>query len=868
MKVHKGAVLLTSGDLASAASIPGAVSGAIAGVPAIAFKHELYQTLLARNIGHDVPSPINYGWKYPGLYPPRDNQLHTAAFGTLYQKAFILNEMRCVDANTEYLSPTGWRKISEYDGGMVAQYNKHIEQASFVQPTEYIKKPCPEDMVRFKTVKGIDQLLTANHRVLYVASTGTKQVSSAGEIEQANNRALRGWAGRFITTFSMQTETALPFTDIELRLMVAVIADSHFQSATNRCVMRLKKIRKIRRLRSLLDWAKIKYKERLDISPTGSGFVVFMFDAPARQKDFSQWWDASSDQLKTVVDEVRYWDSSEGKGDREGSFRFSTTVKKSADFVQYACSASGRTASLSTWDRSHESKSTEYCVHVRDKAALLYLKAATSDGQNINNISREPSPDGYCYCFAVPQTFLVMRRNGCVFITGNTGKTYSSLWAAEYLLQHGFIKRVLIVCLKTTLRVVWEQALFECLPHRRVSVLHGTRDKRKTLLDQDAEYCIINHDGLMVFSETTKQGKSVRVDCKGLKDAQGAPLFDLIIFDEADVLCNHRTNMYKSLKSLLASDTWLWLMTGTPIPNKYDDAWGLLSLICKKLPVRSWTQFRELVMFRASQYKWLNRDGTKKLLFDLMQPAIRFTQAQCFDLPPVQEIFRECELSVEQKKLYREMQRAGMLDRTQMESQVIAANAAVKVAKLLQISSGAIKDEFGDKVKIDFAPRVQALLSIFHELGVSKEGNCTVMFMPYKYTMEDVKVALELKGFRCALVNGDTPDWKRRDVLREFTSDFTGIRSYDVLIAHPEVVAHGVDLTASESIIWYAPCFGPRFYQQGNQRHQGAKQKGNPVIVHLTATRLEKERFDALRRATQTQHDFLAMYERGLNEDV
>lgn len=537
LKIHKGAVLLTQ-LTGHEKDIPGAVAGQIAGVPAIVFKHELYPTLLARNLGHDVPSPINYGWKYPGLYPPRENQLHTAAFGTLYQRAFILNEMR-------------------------------------------------------------------------------------------------------------------------------------------------------------------------------------------------------------------------------------------------------------------------------------------------------------------------------------TGKTYSALWAAEYLLQQGFIKRVLVVCLKTTLHIVWEQAMFECLPHRRCSVLHGTREKRKDLLEQNAEFCIINHDGLMVFSEEVLRGKTVHVDCTGLKDK-----FDLIIFDEADVLCNHRTKMYKALKSLLTPDVWLWLMTGTPIPNEYADAWGLLSLVCKKLPVKSWTQFRELVMFRASQYKWLNRDGARQLLFDLMQPAIRFTQAQCFDLPAVQEIFRECELSDEQKRLYRQMQRAGRLERTQEESQVAAANAAVKVAKLLQISSGAVRDEFGSKIQIDSKPRIQALLSVLHELGVGNGEKQSAVFMPYKYIMEDVKDALEKKHLRCALVNGDTPDWKRREILKQFSSDFTGTREYEVLIAHPEVVAHGVDLTASESVIWYAPCFGPRFYQQGSQRHQGAKQKGRPVVVHLTATKLERERFAVLRRATQTQSDFLAMYENALSEEI
>lgn len=865
MKLHKGAVLLTQ-LTGHEKDIPGAVAGQIAGVPAIAFKHELYPTLLARNLGHDVPSPINFGWKYPGLYPPRENQLHTAAFGTLYQRAFILNEMRCVDAETEYLSPTGWRRIDEYNGGQVAQYDKDTGEASFVQPTHYIKKPLApnETMIRFKTVKGVDQLLTEGHRVLYVSSTGTTQVKSALEIEQANSQASRGWKGRFITTFSLQKDTQLSLSDAEIRLMVAVIADGHFQSETTRCVVRLKKERKIQRLKMLLEECGLIYNLREDQSLTGKGFWVYTFNAPRHDKEYTEyWWGASSEQLKIIVDEVFHWDGSERKA---GGSQFSTFIKASADFIQYACSTSGRTASLNIFSRFREERNKEeieYVVHARENAALLYLAAATSDGQKINNISRERPIDGYCYCFAVPKTFLVMRRNGNVFITGNTGKTYSALWAAEYLLQQGFIKRVLVVCLKTTLHIVWEQAMFECLPHRRCSVLHGTRDKRKDLLEQNAEFCIINHDGLMVFSEEVLRGKTVHVDCTGLKDK-----FDLIIFDEADVLCNHRTKMYKALKSLLTPDVWLWLMTGTPIPNEYADAWGLLSLVCKKLPVKSWTQFRELVMFRASQYKWLNRDGARQLLFDLMQPAIRFTQAQCFDLPAVQEIFRECELSDEQKKLYRQMQRAGRLERTQEESQVAAANAAVKVAKLLQISSGAVRDKFGAKIQIDSKPRIQALLSILHELGVGNGEKQSAVFMPYKYIMEDVKDALEKKHLRCALVNGDTPDWKRREVLKQFSSDYTGTREYEVLIAHPEVVAHGVDLTASESVIWYAPCFGPRFYQQGNQRHQGAKQKGRPVVVHLTATKLERERFDALRRATQTQSDFLAMYENALSEEI
>ena len=873
MRIHGGAVLLKpSQDVANQIKdvIPRAASGIVNGALTVAVKHKLEETLVLRNMGFDVPSPINYGWGYPGMYKPRDNQYHTAAFATLFRRAFILNEMRCVDAETEYLSPTGWRRMADYDGGMVAQYDKDTEQASFVQPTEYIKKPMPEgeQMIRFKTVKGIDQLLTQNHRVLYVSSTGAKQVADAGAIERANAAAARGWSGRFITTFDMQTETRLEIDEHNLRVMVAVIADGHFGSNTTRCVVRLKKVRKLNRLQDLLWIAGIPYRVKEDLSETGKGFYVITFNAPMRHKDFSQYWGASKEQLAVIANEVKYWDSAEGKEDREGTFRFSSFVKESADFVQYACAATGRTCSLRTYtrDRTDEGRGvdTEYVVFVREKAALLYLKAATSDGENINNISREPSPDGYCYCFAVPKTFIVMRRNGCVFITGNTGKTGASLWAAEYLLQEGFIRRVLIVCPKSCMRDVWEQTLFECLPHRGVSIMYGDKDRRLKMMNKGAEFCIINHDGIATLAtkQKMKHGKKeiVLVKCDALKDQ-----FDLIIYDEADVLCNHRNILYKALASIITPTTWLWLMTGTPIPNNYADAWGLLCLIRgKDIPYKSYTRFKEAVMFKISPFKYANKDVGKAILYDLMQPAIRFKQEECFDLPKVQELWRTAELSKEQKVAYWQMQKSGVLDRG--DANVFALNAAVKMSKLLQISCGSVKDDQGNKVSIDASPRLQTLVEVLHESGVrpgNPDSKKAVAFMPFKHTMDDVVAYLESLGFTPRLVNGDVSMGARKEIFDCFK---TG--GCDVLVAHPEVTAHGLDLTVAKTLIWYAPCFGNRLYAQGNMRHQGEKQKDFPAIVHITATRLEKERFAALRKAGMSQAELLDMYSRALDEDI
>jgi hypothetical protein len=73
-------------------------------------------------------------------------------------------DIGCVDRDTEYLSPAGWRRIEEYDGGQIMEYDVADGSGKFVTP-EFIKLPCDE-FFWFKTKYGINQMLSAEHRVL------------------------------------------------------------------------------------------------------------------------------------------------------------------------------------------------------------------------------------------------------------------------------------------------------------------------------------------------------------------------------------------------------------------------------------------------------------------------------------------------------------------------------------------------------------------------------------------------------------------------------------------------------------------------------------------------------------------------------
>lgn len=312
----------------------------------------------------------------------------------------------CVDADTEFLSPTGWKRIAEWSGEEVMQYDAKAGVSSFVKPEAYIKLPADE-LLEFKHPYGLDQVLSPEHRVLYYSSRGNLQVKTAGEIAEKINKNSNGFAGSLPTTFKVSTP-GLDISESDLRLQVAVIADGYFASKTNWCVVRLKRERKKVRLEKLLKDSNIPYKKTECLGKTEVGYHRYNFYAPFRLKQFSEYfYQASQEQLEIIAEECLYWDGCESMG------TFSTRDLVNAKFIQYAFSASGYRSSISTTVRE---SGIDYTVN-RTKQTLVGLR---SKNLKVNTIK---TTDGYKYCFTVPTGFLVLRRNKNLFITGNSGKT-------------------------------------------------------------------------------------------------------------------------------------------------------------------------------------------------------------------------------------------------------------------------------------------------------------------------------------------------------------------------------------------------------------------------------------------------------------
>lgn len=796
---------------------------------------KLEEALVLKNFKiKGVPSPILREYDWPGFSKPFDHQRKTASFLTLHKRCFCLSEQGCVDADTEYLSPTGWKRIADYTSGAVAQYHPETGSIEFVTPTEFVKLPC-SDMIRIKTKYGVDQLLSPEHRVLLTNAGGGREVVSAEELlrrhdeRRAGNKAKRrkGQIGiahaQIPAAYDWAGGPGIPLSDEELRVMVAVIADGHFGKTTSRCVIRIKRERKVQRLHALLSAAAIPYTVREQNTATAQGFTVFTFDAPRRIKFYDAcFWEATPAQLRVILDEVFHWDGTHRPAAKANQF-FSTN-RESADFIQFAANATGHVARIT--EDTHR-KTPCFIVTVRkDGGRGLYLNS------NTDIMWREPSTDGFKYCFSVPSTFLLLRRNGCVFASGNTGKTPSAIWASDYLLKKKAIKRVLVICPLSIMESAWRNDLFRFAMHRSVGVAHGSVEKRRKVIAADTEYVIINFDGVQTVLPELQAGG-----------------FDLIIIDEATALKDPGTKRWKMISSLVRPDVWLWAMTGTPAAQSPVDAYGLAKLVCPERVPKYIGGFRDMVMQRLTQFKWVPKPSANDTVYKALQPAIRFTKAQCLDLPDLLFATRYVPLTKMQERYY-EMMRKQMIVQAAGEA-ITSVNAAVNLNKLLQISSGAVYSDDKEVIEFDCSNRVEVLKEV-----IGESSHKVLVFVPFRHAIEMLEKELTKAGYTVGVIHGGVSSSARNALFQQFQNT----PDPRVLIIQPQAASHGVTLHAANTVVWWGPVTSFETYAQANARVHRAGQKNPCLVVHLEGSPVEKKLYAALSNKDRNHVDLMELY--------
>jgi SNF2 family DNA or RNA helicase len=428
-------------------------------------------------------------------------------------------------------------------------------------------------------------------------------------------------------------------------------------------------------------------------------------------------------------------------------------------------------------------------------------------------------------------SFLTMHRRAFCFNEQGTGKTGSVIWAADYLMKQGLIKRVLVICPLSIMESAWRADLFKFAMHRKVDVAYGHRDKRKEIINGDAEFVVINFDGVeIVADDVAKAG------------------FDLIVVDEANAYKNPQTRRWKVLNTLINNNTWLWMLTGTPASQSPVDAYGLARLVNPAGVPKFGGAFRDLVMHKVSQFRWVVKPNAESVVHTALQPAIRFTKEQCLDLPDMTYVTRDVPLTAQQQKYY-ELIRREMLVETAGE-QITTINAAANLNKLLQLSGGAVYSDTGEIIEFDAGNRLNVLKEVIDEAS-----HKVLIFVPYRHAIEIVAEDLK-KYYTVDLIHGGVSVGKRTDIFKKFQET----PDPRILVIQPQAASHGVTLHAADTIVYWSPVMSVETYLQANARVHRAGQKNKTTVFHLQGSPVEKKIYQMLQEKVDVHTKITDLY--------
>ncbi len=429
--------------------------------------------------------------------------------------------------------------------------------------------------------------------------------------------------------------------------------------------------------------------------------------------------------------------------------------------------------------------------------------------------------------------FLTSHKKGFCFNEQGTGKTASAIWASDFLIEQGLLKRVLVVCPLSIMDSAWRQDVDTFASHHMIDIAHGDKSKRAEILLGSSRFVVINYDGVKIVEDViVKAG------------------FDLIIVDEATHYKNPQSQRWKTLNRIVnKTDCGLWMMTGTPAAQSPVDAYGLAKLVNPNSVPRFFSGFRDQVMIQQSRFTWVPKPSAIHTVHAALQPAIRFTKEQCLDLPDMLYTKRRVALTRQQKVYYDKLRKEMVLELS--EDSVTAVNAAVALNKLLQISSGAAYTDDGGVIAFDIDNRYKVLKE-----AIDETEQKVLVFVPFKHTIKILADRLQEDGVDTEIIQGSVSASRRADIFKRFQEE----KSPRVLVIQPQSAAHGVTLTAANTVVWWSPTPSLETYAQANARVHRAGQVNKCIVVQLEGSTAERRMYKLLDKKIDVHSQITNLY--------
>lgn len=308
----------------------------------------------------------------------------------------------CLTGDHEVLTPGGWVRLDEWQGGEIACWNQQNEVISFQRAGRVDFEYCGK---MFATEsKRCMQICTPDHKIPYLNKRGFWDSDNMENL--APHRFEIPYTG--FRSVSPNTDSA------ELRVLIMTQADGHY-TPDGAVRYHFRKARKIERCKALLRRAGIVFcvyentdgSTYIEIKTRHVPLWLRMFES----KTFGGW--ILNESPDVVFDELLYWDAYRCG---PNSMQYSSTNKQNVDMLQALAHLSGRAATLLDRKARKDNWNTCYTLNI-------WLTPGGRH-QMRREYTREIEFSGRVYCATTATGFFTVRRNGVVWITGNSGRLF------------------------------------------------------------------------------------------------------------------------------------------------------------------------------------------------------------------------------------------------------------------------------------------------------------------------------------------------------------------------------------------------------------------------------------------------------------
>jgi len=373
------------------------------------------------------------------------------------------------------------------------------------------------------------------------------------------------------------------------------------------------------------------------------------------------------------------------------------------------------------------------------------------------------------------------------------GKSKVSLDLFRNRRRAGQVRRMLVLVPNIVNLGAWEEEAHKHAPDASVVTIDQSGQRRVAALLGEDEIAVMTYQGLVSMAKTIEPDEIARH-------------FEMLVLDECTAVKNANTKAFRILRKMRKRIEFCYGLTGTPFDKNPIDLWSQFFLVDKGDTLGETLGLFRAAFFRKEQgyfggTKYAFKQAMKKKLARrLANRSVRYSEAECQDLPPaVGGIGNELML------VPVEIPSAALPYYEAIHSELRKARGDHQLvdnayARMRMVSSGWLgaRTDDGEKVEITFPenPVADAVLDLLNKIPASEK---VIVVAYFQTTCALLLERIRAAGHRATIVNGALTKKQKLANLEKFRQD----SKMRVLVAST-AISKGVNLQAASRFMVFA----------------------------------------------------------------